>query len=249
MLTVRSRWAASSQFSSCLQGGRLARPLLYLKLRSTTGNNKSYHNYLESSRSFIDRQIVILKSLALSKLTHLFSVLPNPTDSFNVKLKKVIGNFLWKNKPTKIKYSVLINSIEQWGLKLLDPSCFCMALKINRILEKEPRAWKLLIENQIKPLGGNLIWQCICNYLYIVSKGISNKFLKDLLLAWFCFRSEYSPWTNSSINTNDVIWNNSNIKIANEPFFYKQWHEQWTNKISHLMDESETFLQSNLTEY
>ena len=35
--------------------------------------------------------IVILKFLALSKLAHLFFMLPNPTDSFYVKLKKIIS--------------------------------------------------------------------------------------------------------------------------------------------------------------
>ena len=62
------------------------------------------------------------------------------------------------------------------------------------------------------------------------------------MLASLVFKSEYSPCRNSNINPNDVLWNNSNIQIANEPFFYKQWHEQGINKISHLMDESELFI-------
>ena len=88
--------------------------------------------WLKRDLSLIGKNI-ILKSLAISKLVFLFSVLPNPQDNFFNRLKKIITKFLWYNKPAKIQYSVLMNGVESGGLKLLDPVSFCIrnSLKIS----------------------------------------------------------------------------------------------------------------------
>ena len=67
--------------------------------------------WLKRDLSLIGRNI-ILKSLAISKLVFLFSVLPNPQDYFFSRLKKIITKFLCYNKPAKIQYSVLVNGVE-----------------------------------------------------------------------------------------------------------------------------------------
>ena len=52
--------------------------------------------------------INIVKSLALSKLIHVASVLPIP-EGFAQKVNTLIYNFIWKDKPPKIKKSTCIN--------------------------------------------------------------------------------------------------------------------------------------------
>ena len=47
-------------------------------------------------------RIVIIKSLILSQFTHLFSMLYTPPYVLD-KLKKLILNFLWNNKPSRLK--------------------------------------------------------------------------------------------------------------------------------------------------
>ena len=48
-------------------------------------------------------KITIIKSLALSKLIYLISILPNPPDDFTNKVNDIIFKFVWDKKPDKVK--------------------------------------------------------------------------------------------------------------------------------------------------
>ncbi|PIK58954.1 hypothetical protein BSL78_04121 [Apostichopus japonicus] len=52
-------------------------------------------------------KIVIIKSFALSQLVFLFSVLPNPPESFLKELNSLLFNFIWRGKGDKIKRKIL----------------------------------------------------------------------------------------------------------------------------------------------
>ena len=73
-------------------------------------------------------RIVIIKSLILSQFTHLFSMLYTPPYVLD-KLKKFILNFLWNNKPPRVKYETMIANIKDGGLKLPDITSFHNAQK------------------------------------------------------------------------------------------------------------------------
>jgi len=57
----------------------------------------SYRNLTELGRN------VILKSLILPKVNHLFISLPNPSDSYINELQKLCFNFIWNRKSDRIK--------------------------------------------------------------------------------------------------------------------------------------------------
>jgi hypothetical protein len=48
-------------------------------------------------------RITVIKSLALSKLVHLFTSLPNPSKNIVDKLNKIFFNFLWRSPVAKVK--------------------------------------------------------------------------------------------------------------------------------------------------
>ena len=60
------------------------------------------------------------------------------------KLKKLILNFLWNNKPPRVKYETMIANIKDGGLKLPDITSFHNAQKIFWIkrLETSEGKWK-----------------------------------------------------------------------------------------------------------
>ena len=188
---------------------------------------------------------VIWKALAISKLVFLFSSLPNPDGNFFCRLKKIIQCFLWNNKPPKIKYSILANETEQGGLRRPDPKCFCESLKLkwvkNILNEDASCIWKILIENQLEFVGGNLIWQCSFNDKDHLLSKIKSRFLLDVLMAWSHFRFQYGD-KGCSLNENEVMWNNSTIKINGVSVFYKHWYRKGIYKIAHVMDDSKKFL-------
>ena len=62
-------------------------------------------------------KIDIVKSLGLSKLIYNASVLPLP-ENFSTTVDKTILDFIWDNKPHKIKTKTLIGDRNVGGLKM-----------------------------------------------------------------------------------------------------------------------------------
>ena len=154
--------------------------------------------------------------------------------------------FLWNNKPAKIKFSVLINELEDGGRKLFDPISFCESLEISwvkRIFEKGTSCiWNSLAQKQFESVGGNLIWQCNFNDKDNLLKKITSSFLSDLLVAWAHFKTQYHEGTSPFLNGEEVIWNNSGIKINGKSVFYKHWYRHGIYKVYHIMDGQKNFL-------
>jgi hypothetical protein len=62
-------------------------------------------------------KITVIKSLALSKLVHLLTALPILAQSRLNELTSLFYNFIWNNKPDRVKRNVtLIGDITQGGL-------------------------------------------------------------------------------------------------------------------------------------
>jgi len=90
-------------------------------------------------------KITILKSLALSQLIYLFSVLPNPPDHFIKEVNSLIFNFVWNGKPDKISRNTIIGSYEQGGLKMIHIPSVINGLKVawvKRLLDTNESSWK-----------------------------------------------------------------------------------------------------------
>ena len=66
-------------------------------------------------------RMTIIKSLALSKFTHLFIALPNPPPELIKYLDKLSYKFLWNNGPDRIKRSVIIKKVNEGGLRMIKP--------------------------------------------------------------------------------------------------------------------------------
>ena len=68
--------------------------------------------------------------MAISKLTFVCSVL-NASDTSATEVNKLIFDYVWKFKNSKIKKSTLIKSKENGGLNMVDFTLFDKALKIS----------------------------------------------------------------------------------------------------------------------
>ena len=101
-------------------------------------------------------KIAIVKSLALSQLTYMFSILPNPSQEFMKKVEKALFKFIWNNKPDKVKREVLYSTKENGGLKMTNIAHFSDALKIawvKRYMQDENNGkWKTIFKNE-KPFS------------------------------------------------------------------------------------------------
>ena len=78
-------------------------------------------------------KITVIKSLALSKLTHLSLIIPTLQPHIIVNLEKMIYSFLWDNKPNKIAKLDVVLPLNRGGLKMVSVLEFWKSLKISWI--------------------------------------------------------------------------------------------------------------------
>ena len=76
------------------------------------------------------------------------------------EVKKLIMNFIWDDKPSKIRYDVLIQPVNKGGLGLIDLETKCKSLClnwINRYLNNDG-SWQAIPNNWKRNLG-NIHWK------------------------------------------------------------------------------------------
>ena len=76
-------------------------------------------------------KITVIKTLVISKLTHLLMNLPDPEENFLKDLNLLLYNFLWGGKSYKIRRSGVCQACEAGGLKMVDMKSFSPAFKIS----------------------------------------------------------------------------------------------------------------------
>ena len=80
----------------------------------------------ERDLSIVGR-INIIKTLALSKLVFICSVISTPKD-FSKEVNRIVFDFIWNHKPAKIKKNTLLKQKTAGGLDMKDFSLFDKAL-------------------------------------------------------------------------------------------------------------------------
>ena len=111
------------------------------------------------------RKINIVKTLGLSKLTYNASVLSLP-EKISKRVDKTISNFIWDNKPHKIKSRTLIGDRKEGGLKLIEFDSMNQTLEaawVRRFNTEVTAPWKIIANYITRHLGG-FKFLFSCNY-------------------------------------------------------------------------------------
>ena len=165
-------------------------------------------------------KIVVINNLVASQLVYKFMSLPTPDAAFFKKYKQIILQFLWGDKPHRIKYQCLIQNYNKSGLKLIDIESKNHALKaawIYRWKQKERLAkipWlyiNLPIQNE-NIWKTNLNQRDIKNYIRVgIDMGI------EIWKSWsVCNFIEDLTFENIESMS---LWYNSKVRRADSPFF------------------------------
>jgi hypothetical protein len=107
-------------------------------------------------------RITIFKSLAFSKTIYQCNNLTVPED-FVKQLIQVAYNFIWHDKPDKVKRKTVIADYEHGGLKMLDVESFLEAQKViwvKRLLKSEEGSWKVYPNYLLEKILGKSSFQC-----------------------------------------------------------------------------------------
>ena len=153
-------------------------------------------------------KINIVKTLGLSKLIYNTSVLVIPEQLIK-EINSIIFNFIWDEKPPKIKKSTIIGERKHGGLKMTDFNILNKALKvawIPRIKSESVASWKIIPNANLERYGG-LHFLTICNYdIDTLQVGNLPPFYVEVLKQWQMTKDFKRSET--TLAREEVIWNN-----------------------------------------
>jgi hypothetical protein len=186
-------------------------------------------------------KILVLKTLALSKLTYLFANIPDPSWEFLKELDKMFFSFLWNNKPSKISKQVVCQPYGKGGLKMINVFHFLSAMKIGwlrRISAEEFILKDFLFDaypdlQKILELGGE--------YSNVLMKRLDNPFWIDVMRHYKKLNSKCVP-DNIDEFMSESIHYNSHILVNKSVVYIKEWVRRGIHQIKHLINESGNFL-------
>ena len=172
-----------------------------------------------------------VKSLALSKLTHLFLSLPSPDSETMKTLEKMFNNFVWRNGRHCVNKEILQAPNSKGGLNMIYIPNFDLGLKLTwlRKMIKGHEPWLEIAENlkmdQLLYLGPNEIENIRIN--------CSNPFWKDVCRAAIKLHNELE-YTKVEEIRKAPLWGNILINIPINHWLIKGGYRE----VGDLFDEN-----------
>ena len=185
-------------------------------------------------------KITVLKSLAASKLTHLLTNLPDPSEDFLRELDKMFFEFLWNGRAHKIKKSVICRNFPDGGLRMINIYSFLSTLELSwlrRIHNEESDVRRILTSfcpnfQKVFLFGGE--------YVNVLIQRMDNIFWKDVLkhlekLYGKCHVQNFYDFASES------IFYNKNITVGKKTVHIRSWVNAGVGSINHLLDQQGHF--------
>ena len=186
-------------------------------------------------------KIVIIKTLGLSKLSHLALVLPDLNKKQLKQIESIIFKFLWGNKPDKVSREHAKLSEQAGGLGVVDIKSFRQALKFSwlRRCLNTSAFWPNILIDEVKNVIGQVvtisdILQLGPNRLNFIAKKIKNKFWSEVLLT-------VSPTMQGAIFCHPEnlitapLWDNPLI-TRNNKALKKTAYPGWSDRVTTMSD-------------
>ena len=184
-------------------------------------------------------RINIVKILALSKIVFISSVMATPKN-FATEVNKIVFDFIWKQKPAKIKKTTLIKKKSDGGLGMKDFVLFDKALKltwVKRLCSDSKAPWKYIPKSSLSAASGTELFQCNYSYNLLDLNGSLPEFYKQIIHHWQKLVST-TPQNKTEI-LSQINWNNKFITIDKKMVYLPHWHRAGIKQISDLFDEHE----------
>ena len=178
-------------------------------------------------------KITVVKSMLVSKLVHIFSALPNPSDSDIKNINDILFKYVWNGGPDKIKRTKVVQNYEHGGLKMIEIRSFIKSLKVSwikRLYWAEPNViWANSIKRELPPLD-ELICFGSAKLRDISKNRIQNRFWNDVMIAWADLCADFRA-TASQVFT-DKIWFSDHTKFKRGTV--RDWDEKGLRFIADL---------------
>ena len=184
-------------------------------------------------------KINLVKTLALSKLVFICSVMETPKD-FNKEVNNITFDFIWNHKPAKIKKTTVISQKTAGGLNMRDFSIFDKALKLNwvkRLCSNSDAPWQYIPKFFLAGVGGTELFKCNYDYKLLDFENLPD-FYKQVISYWQDIAATTPKSKNEVLSQN--IWNNRFITVNRKMLFFPRWNQVGIRQISDLFDSHES---------
>ena len=186
-------------------------------------------------------KIAIIKSLVISKITHLLLNLPDPDENFLKDLEKELFSFLWGDKTSKISKKTICNEYPEGGIRMVNIRNLLTSLKISWIRKsKNDESIQTILNDAVPGLLN------VTNFGVIYSKNLKeqtrNPFWKDVLTHFISFHLKCKPMKIEDFMT-DHIFYNDNFRRGSEHIYIKEWVDHGIFFVHNLcQDDGSTFM-------
>ena len=173
-------------------------------------------------------KVTIIKSLLISKITHMLLSLPSPNVLCIQEINNTFADFLWCGKPPKWRKEILEGEIKHGGLKLHNIVLFDKTLKLSWLRRYLRSTGKWTVVPNDFDLNEAFVFGA--DYLERTIEATDNKFWKDVI------RSTLHLWQTDAVLCQEVIkntpiWQNPKLKIPTK----REWLQKGINTIADLM--------------
>ena len=175
----------------------------------------------------LEGRVKVIKTLVLSKIIFTASLMKIP-DGIVKDIKKILFEYLWGGTD-KVKRPVVVNSIDEGGLNMVDLDCFFTALKaawVPRILDHTGK-WKGILDNYLNKINLDIGYVLNMNFKSIKDFPILKNipvFYQEVLIS---FNSVKNIIPLEKLSKQDFlqqsIFGNDLIKKNGKCIYFKGW--------------------------
>jgi hypothetical protein len=181
-------------------------------------------------------KICVFKTLVISKLVYCsyLSYVPKTVAELVKKLQK---EFIWSDKPNKIKHNTMCNSYEQGGLQMSDIDFRIDALHLSwvrRLFDQNEHQWKVIP----KTLLNNFSNMFFPGFLPKNFSQTLPKFYKNILTIW---AKCSGPPNSLQAIYNQHLWNNEHFKVDGKTIDFVNFRANGVNFLHQLINPQNRF--------
>ena len=195
-------------------------------------------NMWKSRNLTIKGKVTLLQTQALPQLLYIASVVHVPENIIN-EVDNLFFSFIWPKGKHHVKKCVLIQQIEDGGIKMPDIVSRIKALKatwIKRLCLSDNK-YTNLAKAILKIEDFYRFVQCKYDAKYMDNVP---PFYKQIFQSWYelyCL----NPVTIDEIS-HEILWLNRQILIGNKPVIFKEWRNAGIETIADILDNQKRFL-------
>ena len=178
-------------------------------------------------------KITVIKSLLMSKLVHLLTALPNPSQKDLKQLERLFFSFLWGGKRDPIKRAKVVQKLSAGGLSMVDLEAFVRSLKLSWLkrMVTSDAAWATLATNELPNIANIMQYGSI--KIKKIRDEMNNPFWQDVMEAFGRFSQDCNPGIPQILT--EGLWFNDYAKF--KCTVVKEWNMKGIRFLGDLVDE------------